>query len=171
MNTDPIRESIQKASNYLKEHPDEARYTDSVATATLETGLRVRIEGPTGERIATDMPPSVGGAGSAPSPGWLFRAALAGCDATLIAMRAAVQRIQLSRLEVAVDSDSDDRGILGIDDAVPPGPLRIRVRVRLASPHASIAELRDIAEWGQQHCPVSDAARRPIETSMEVEAG
>jgi uncharacterized OsmC-like protein len=171
MNIDAIRESIQKATSYLREHPSEARYTDSVATATLDDGLRVKVEGASGERIATDMPPSVGGNGSAPSPGWLFRAALASCDATLIAMRAAAQGIQLSRLEVAVDSESDDRGILGIDEAVPAGPLRIRVRVRLASPHASDAELRQIADWGDRHCPVSDAARRWIETSMEVETG
>ena len=171
MNTDAIRESIQKAASYLREHPSEARYTDSVATATLDDGLRVKVEGANGEQIATDMPPSVGGKGSAPSPGWLFRAALASCDATLIAMRAAAQGIQLSRLEVAVDSESDDRGILGIDEAVPAGPLRIRVRVRLASPDASDAELRKIVDWGERHCPVSDAARRPTETLMEVETG
>ena len=171
MNTDAIRESIQKATSYLRENPSEARYTDSVATARLNDGLRVTVEGPSGEQIATDMPPSVGGKGSAPSPGWLFRAALASCDATLIAMRAAAQGIQLSRLEVAVDSESDDRGILGIDEAVPAGPLRIRVRVRLASPDASDAELRKIADWGERHCPVSDTARRPTETIMEVETG
>ena len=171
MKTDAIRESIQKAAGYLREHPGEARYTDSVATAMLDDGLRVKVEGANGEQIATDMPPSVGGNGSAPSPGWLFRAALASCDATLIAMRAAAQGIQLSRLEVAVDSESDDRGILGIDEAVPAGPLRIRVRVRLASPDASDAELRKIVDWGERHCPVSDAARRPTETLMEVQTG
>src|SRR5437870_296405 len=153
------------------EHPEEARYTDSVATATLETGLRVRVEGPSGERISTDMPPSVGGTGSSPSPGWLFRAALASCDVTLIAMRAAVLGIQLSRLEVAVDSESDDRGILGLDDGVPAGPLRIRVRVRLASPDATESELRKIVDWGDRHCRVSDAGRRSIEITVNVETG
>jgi hypothetical protein len=44
-------------------------------------------------------------------------------------MRAAVDGIELSRLEVVVDSESDDRGILGIDEAVPAGPLQMRVRV------------------------------------------
>ncbi len=171
MKTDPIRESLRTASSYLSEHPEEARYTDSIATATLEKGLRVRVEGPAGERISTDMPASVGGAGSSPSPGWLFRAALASCEATLIAMRAAVQGIQLSRLEVAVDSESDDRGILGLDEGVPAGPLRIHVRVRLASPDATEGELRNIADWGDRHCPVSDAARRSIETTVDVETG
>jgi len=85
-------------------------------------------------------------------------------------MRAAVQGIQLSRLEVAVDSESDDRGILGLDDGVPAGPLRIHVRVRLASPDATEGELRKIVDWGDRHCPVSDAARRSIETTVDVEA-
>ena len=44
MNTDAIRESIQKAASYLREHPSEARYMDSVATATLDDGLRVKVE-------------------------------------------------------------------------------------------------------------------------------
>src|SRR2546423_14056841 len=113
------------------------------------------------------MPAAVGGTGSAPSPGWLFRAALASCDATLIAMRAAAEGIELTRLKVAVDSESDDRGILGIDDAVAAGPLRMRVRVQLAAPGASEAQPREAAAWGIQHCPGSDAARRALETSAD----
>ena len=169
MSSHAIRESIQKAMTYLGEHPAEARYTDSSATATLERGLRITVEGPSGERVSTDMPASVGGTAAAPSPGWLFRAALASCDATLIAMRAATQGVELNRLEVVVDSESDDRGILGIDNSVPAGPLRIRVRVQLGASGASDTALRQLAAWGHQHCPVSDAASRAIDTSLEVE--
>jgi len=168
MKTDPIRQSIEKATNYLRDHPKEARYMDSVATARLVSGLRVRVEGPGGEHLETDMPPSVGGTGAAASSGWLFRAGLASCVATLIAMRAAVRAIELSGLEVVADSESDDRGILGIDDATPAGPLRIRLRVRILSPRASEAELKQVVEWGERHCPVSDAARRPVEVSVEI---
>jgi uncharacterized OsmC-like protein len=60
------------------------------------------------------MSTGVGGAATAPSPGWLLRASHVACDATLIAMRAAEEGVELSRLEVAVDSESDDRGILGM---------------------------------------------------------
>jgi hypothetical protein len=38
-------------------------------------------------------------------------------------MRAAELGIPLQRLEVTVDSESDDRGILGMDEAIPAGPL------------------------------------------------
>ncbi len=36
--TDAIRAAIEGASEYLAEHPDEARYTDSLATAHVEEG-------------------------------------------------------------------------------------------------------------------------------------
>src|SRR5207244_7935482 len=117
-------------------------------TATLIDGLQVRVDGPAGETLTTDMPSSVGGGGQPPSPGWLFRAALASCEATLIAMRAAVEGVELRRLEVTVDSESDDRGILGLDDAVPAAPLSIGVRVRIVASGAAADRLRDIAEWG-----------------------
>ena len=54
--TDSIRASIEAASAYLTEHPDEAGYTDSLATATVVDGLRVRVSGPSGEILETDMP-------------------------------------------------------------------------------------------------------------------
>jgi uncharacterized OsmC-like protein len=146
--TEQIRSAIEKAIDYVTEHPDEARYTDSTAVARLEDGLRCVVTGPGGESVVTDMPASVGGGGSAPSPGWLFRASLASCTAALIAMRAAQLGVELSGLEVTVDSESDDRGILGIDDAVRAGPLSIRVGVRMTSPTTDQTGLGQLAEWG-----------------------
>ena len=122
-----IRTAIETATGYLTEHPDEARYTDSAAVATMEAGLRCRVTGPDGASVVTDMPTSVGGGGSAPSAGWLFRAALASCIATVTAMRASTEGVELGELEVTVDSQSDDRGILGMDDKVPAGPQSVRV--------------------------------------------
>ena len=169
MASELIQSSIESAVKYLTEHPDEARYTDSPATATLVEGLLVRVEGPSGEALDTDMPPSVGGGGAGPSPGWVFRAALASCEATLIAMRAAVEGVELNRLEVTVDSESDDRGILGIDEAVPAGPLSLRARVRIEASNTPADRLREIAEWGLRHCPVDDAARRAVPVNVEIE--
>lgn len=168
MENEQIRESIENAIDYLSSHPEEARYTDSPATAVIE-GLKSTVEGTGGEFLMTDMPSSVGGSDSAPSPGWLLRAAIASCDATLIAMRAAHEGIELSRLEVTVDSESDDRGILGIDDSVPAGPLRVRIRVKIAAEGSSAEKLHEIVGWADRHCPVSDALQRAIPTSLEVE--
>lgn len=168
MADDPIRSSIESAVEYLTQHPNEVRYTDSPATATI-TGLRSTVVGTNGESLITDMPESVGGEDSAPSPGWLLRAAIASCDATLIAMRAALKGIELSDLQVTVDSESDDRGILGMDTSVPAGPLSLRIHVKIAAAGVSAEELRDLVEWADRHCPVSDAVQRAVPTTVDVQ--
>jgi len=166
-----IRTAIEAASAYLADHPDEARSTDSAATATVVDGLVVRVTGPGGASLTTDMVPSVGGTSSAPSPGWLMRAAEASCVATLITMRAAMLDITLDTLEVTVDSESDDRGLLGIDESVPAGPLSGRVAVRLTSSGVDPGTLDEIAHWGVAHCPVCDALERAVPITVEVATG
>jgi uncharacterized OsmC-like protein len=168
MGEDAIQDAIRTASEYLAQHPEEARSTDSAASATLVDGLVVRVSGPAGASVTTDMVPSVGGTATAPSPGWLLRAAVASCVVTLIAMRAAMLGISLDRLEVTVDSESDDRGILGIDKDVPAGPLSGRVSVRLTAVGVDPRTLDEIAHWGFKHCPVFDALERAVPLMTEV---
>jgi uncharacterized OsmC-like protein len=163
-----IRSSIEAAVQYLSEHPDQARYTDSPATAQLEEGLRFRVAGSADEEVLTDMPSAVGGEGSAPSPGWLFRAAVASCAGSLIAMEAARAGAQLSRLDVDVDSESDDRGILGMDPSIPAGPLSMGIRVRIAAEGADRSALEEIVRRGVDRCPVADAVRRAVATTVEI---
>jgi uncharacterized OsmC-like protein len=170
MPSDHIRESIENARQYLSEHPDEARYGDHPATAVIENGLRCRVEHATGAALVTDMPGAVGGEGSAPTPGWFARAAQASCDGTLIAMRAAELGVPLQSLEVTVESESDDRGLLGMDDAIPAGPLSSRIRVRIAAAGVDPQRLRELVEWADHHSPVTDAIRRAVPTTVEVES-
>lgn len=166
---DKIRQAIQGARGYLEAHPEEARYTDSEAVAELVEGLRVAVTGPSGEALVTDMPQSIGGGASAPSPGWLLRAAIASCTATLIAMRAAQVGVALAHLQVSVTSESDDRGILGIGEGVPAGPLSGRVVVRIDADGVDHQQLETIARWGMDHCPVADAVQRPVPIELVVE--
>ncbi len=163
-----VRESIENAVRYLSQNPGEARYTDSRATARLGDSLRVDVEGPTGETLVTDMPGGVGGLAEHPSPGWLFRAAIASCVATTIGMEAAREGLELSSLEVEVDSESDDRGILGMDESVPPGPLSTRIQVRAKADGVDDGRLREILERGANRCPVGDATKRPVDVSLEL---
>jgi uncharacterized OsmC-like protein len=120
------------------------------------------------------MPTSVGGTNSAPSPGWILRAAEASCVATLIGMRAAQLEIALRQVVVTVDSESDDYGILGVSEDVPAGPLstRIAVRIAAASPAAQPAsigtQLREIVDWAIVHCPVVDAVKRAVPVNLQV---
>jgi uncharacterized OsmC-like protein len=169
MSTTHVAQSIERVVGYLSEHPEKARHADRPATAVLEEGLRCRAFGPDGATLHSDMPRAVGGAGTAPSPGWLLRAALATCDATVIAMRAAQLGVTLTTLEVAVDGESDDRGMLGMDDRIPAGPLGMRVRVRVGATGVAPERLREIVEWAEAHSPVGDAVRRAVPSSAVIE--
>ena len=166
-----IQASIDGAVEYLREHPDEARYRDGPATATAsaDDGLRVVVSGTSGESVATDMVAAVGGGGTAPSPGWLFRAAQASCVATLIRMRAEMLDVDVGAVEVTVDSESDDRGILGIDPDVVAGPLSTRIVVRLGATELPSDAVEAIVRWAVDHCPVTEATTRSVPMEVVIE--
>jgi uncharacterized OsmC-like protein len=162
-----IRSAIEKASGYLAENPDAATGTDAAATAVLEEGLRFRVDGPQGS-VTSDMSTSVGGGASAPTPGWLLRAALAACDASTVAMEAARDGIELSELSVSVESDSDFRGVLGVDGGAHPGPLEVRTRIEVAAPDATEEQLREVVRRAEERSPVRDALARKVSMNTEI---
>ncbi len=166
-----IGDAVARASAYLTEHPVEARYRDSAAKARLGPGLRVDVTGPGGEQLSTDMPRGIGGAAAVPSPGWFFRAAAASCVASLIGIRAAVLGVELApdAVEVVVDSESNDRGILGLGDGISAGALSMKVVVRIAGTSLGREARTALARWALDHCPVTDTAARAVPIELEVD--
>ena len=163
-----IAEAVAAAGQYLTEHPEEARYRDSAATARITAGLMTTVTGPGGERVTTDMPKGIGGTASSTSPGWLFRAATASCVASLVAIRAASEGMDLRSVEVTVDSESDDRGILGLDPSIPAGALSVTVVVALDAPGLTPEARRSLVDWAIGHCPVTDSIARAVPVTVEV---
>jgi uncharacterized OsmC-like protein len=168
MSTVQIREAIEKVSKVLSEKPEKARIKNPPATASLVDGLKCQVTGPSGEKLQTDMPAGVGGGATAPTPGWLMRAALASCNATCIAIRAAKGGINLAKLEVTVSSESDNRGMLGLDDNVPAGLQDLRVHVRINAPGTSAEDLDELVRWACSHSPVgcTDAPSAQVEVQV-----
>lgn len=169
MSTDNIRNAIEQLTATIAAQPEKARARNAPATARLTEQLQCEVSGPHGERFVTDMPPAMGGTASGPNPGWLLRGALASCTATVIAMRAARLGVRLDQLEVTVESDSDNRGILGMDENVSAGLATIRTRVKIGAPAASEDELRDIVVWADAHSPVGCTLATPAASSLEIE--
>ena len=163
-----IADAVSAASLYLTEHPEEARYRDSAARAHLASGLTVEVTGEGGEHLTTDMPRGIGGTAAAPSPGWILRAAAAACVASLIAIRAAATQTAIRSVDVEVDSESDDRGILGLDASVPAGALSTKVVVSIDAPALDAAARESLVAWAVEHCPVTDTIRRAVPVSIEV---
>ena len=85
-------------------------------------------------------------------------------------MRAAELGIPLQGVEVVVDSESDDRGILALDDELPAGPLSVATRVWISADGVEPQVLRELVEWADQYSPVSDVLRRVVPTSTQVES-
>jgi hypothetical protein len=82
-------------------------------------------------------------------------------------MEAARAGIELTELTVSVGSDSDNRGLLGLD-GTPPGPLGVRVRIELAASNAGAAELRELVERAEERSPVRDALVRQVSLTTEI---
>jgi uncharacterized OsmC-like protein len=128
-----------------------------------------------GAQVATDMPEELGGAGNEVTPGWLFRAALASCLATRIAMSAAAEAIELVVLEVQASSRSDTRGLLGLADAqgtiVDAAPSHVDLRVRIAARGQSSKVLRALVQRSQSCSPIPLAVHNgtPVHLHIEVD--
>ena len=167
MSNSAIRQALESLSAAISDDPSKARAKVVPATARLTDGLKCEVTGPQGQRVMTDMPPAMGGAASAPNPGWYLRGAMASCAATVIAMRAAKLGIQLDSLEVTVESDADHRGILGLDDRISAGQTALRTIVKIAG-KADPQTLRELVAWAEAHSPVGCTVKDGPPCSLEI---
>jgi organic hydroperoxide reductase OsmC/OhrA len=176
MTTKDIAAALQRVESVLKRRPAAGIHDDAPATARWQTGLRVVARDANGTQIVTDMPAELGGSGDQVTPGWLFRAGLASCLATRIAIGAATAGIELTLLEVMASSRTDARGLLGIADVsgdpVAAAPRDVQLLVRIAAPKVSAQELQALVESSNRCSPISEAARHvvPVALRIEVEA-
>src|ERR1700685_3615340 len=138
MATKDIAAAVQRVESVLKRRPAAGIHDDAPATARWQTGMRVVANHANGTQMLTDMPCELGGRGDQVTPGWLFRAGLASCLATCIAMDAAAESFALAKLEVSVSSRSDLRGHFGMADAqgepVSAAARDVHLLVRIAAP-------------------------------------
>ncbi len=169
MDHQPVRVAVHALKQHLMDHPEAALGTDAFARARLTDGLVTTVEGPSGQRLTTDMPREIGGAAAAPTPGWYVRAGIASCVATVIAMRAAELAVPLRQLEVQVESRSNDNGMIGIDDGVPAGPLDATMQVEIGAEGASGETLTEIVNWAVAHSPMADGLTRAVPLTVAIE--
>jgi uncharacterized OsmC-like protein len=102
-----------------------------------------------------------------PSPGWLLRASMASCTATAIAVQAARLGIELKSLEVTVHSESDARGLVGID-GVSTALSAMRMSIRISADDVPEKRLRALAELGASQSPVSCTLRERSPMALAV---
>jgi organic hydroperoxide reductase OsmC/OhrA len=173
MASQEIAAAMQRVESVLTRRPAVGLHDDAPATARWQSGTRVASCHANGTVLLTDMPTELGGSGDQVTPGWLFRAGLASCLATRIAMGAAAAGFELSMLEVLAGSRSDTRGILGMTEAsgepVCAGPREVQVLVRVAAPGVSPQRLHTLIEESNRCSPISAAVRDLVPMTLRIE--
>lgn len=170
-----IAAAMRRAQAVFARRPGAGLHDDAPATASWRAGTRVDTHHADGAMVESDMPVELGGRGDRPTPGWLFRAGLAACTATRIAMSAAEQGIALQSLEVVANSRSDARGLFGMTNAdgtsVDAGPGDVRLDVRIVAPGVPAERLRELVAQAQRLSPVARVAENATAVALHVVIG
>jgi uncharacterized OsmC-like protein len=174
MTTDTIASAMQRLTTVLVRRPELGLHDDAAALARWQGGVRVECRHANGAIVVTDMPRELGGSGDEVTPGWLFRAGLASCFATCVALQAAAEGISLALLEVSALSRSDTRGLLGLAEAtgepVCAAARDIRLQVRVSAPGTAPDRLETLVSETLRCSPIPSLIQRaaPIDLQIEV---
>ena len=161
-----IKAALDRVVSVLKSRPSQGF---AVKTAQCEIIDGLTAECRVGDFTFTaDMSKTLGGSGSAPSPGAYARAGLASCLATGYAMIFAQRQLPVSGVRVKVDSESDARGFFALDN-VAAGFQKLIYSVEVDT-SADPAEIRDAIDEADRRSSVlrSFANPVPVERQLQV---
>jgi uncharacterized OsmC-like protein len=173
MGNQDLAAAMRRAEAVFQRRPDMGVHDDAPAAARWQSGTRVVASHPNGAEIASDMPCELGGTGDRITPGWLFRAGIASCTTTTIAMAAAAAGIELAALEVQVGSRSDTRALLGMTqpngERVCAAPSDFQLIVRIAAHGVDAERLRALVAEGMRRSPITNALQNAMPTALRVD--
>jgi len=160
-----IKEAVTRSTKALSLKPSLGLST-GISKAKITNGLCCEItEG--NYKLIADMPESIGGSATGPTPGVYGRAAFGGCLAIAYMLRASAMNIKIDSLQVDVQADYDDGALFGTSSA-PPGYLEVRYKVTVESdaPEDKILEMLDAAD---KHSPYLDVFARQQKCTRDVQ--
>lgn len=96
--------------------------------------------------------------------------ALGTCIIAAANANAALMGVELTRLEVDLESDIDLHGLFAVDPDVRPGVLEMRARITIDG-DADEQTLREIARLGYQYSPVSESLQNGISVVPQIITG
>lgn len=161
-----ITQAVEGLARALTENPAAAKAVFRATTASAEDALS------TESRIRTftvrlDEPGELGGTDTGPNPVEAVLAALGSCQAIVYRAYANALGLRIDRVEVDARGHLDIRGFLNLAP-VPPGFERVTFTARVVSPEPP-EKIAELARLVQEHCPVLDILRTPLEVSGRVE--
>jgi uncharacterized OsmC-like protein len=111
-------------------------------------------------------PPVLLGNNEGANPVEFLLHALAGCVTTTLVLHAAARGIAIRELSTELDGDLDVRGLLGLDESVPAGYERIRIRMNVTA-DCTDEELDELLAYTHRHSPVCNTVCRPVAVVLE----
>jgi uncharacterized OsmC-like protein len=166
-------ESLTKLMEAIKGDPANARITPKVTGKWIfEEGQPqfrsdIEVEGGT-FTVDADMPTSLGGWGSAPSPLHYCLYGLASCYAFTFAALAAMEGVALRKLEVETEAHINVSKVVGLSDDPIVEEVRWRVVVDSDADDQTIERLKKLAE---ERCPAVYCLKNPIKLTIDVGRG
>jgi uncharacterized OsmC-like protein len=123
-------------------------------TASWKGGMHTDVQGG-GHTIIIDQPEAAGGKDEGPNPLIIFLSALGGCLATIAAIIARQERLEIRKFDVEVEGDIDKAFLLGKTKEGRAGLTEIRAKVNL---DADMTEEEKEVFIGRvdSRCPISD---------------
>ena len=159
-----IKEAVVRSAKALSLKPSLG-FGTGISKTKITNGLSCEItEG--NYKLIADMPESVGGNASGPTPGIYGRAALGSCLAIGYMMKASAMNIKIDSLEVEVQADFDDGALLGTS-SVSPGYLEVRYTVTIES-EAAEEEILQMLDLADKQSPYLDVFSRQQKCTRDV---
>jgi len=159
-------ETIQASIRLWQEDPSKAKVKPTVkghndgAQVVLETGSF---------SWRSDLPPSLGGTNTAPSPTAFLLSALVGCSVVFIRDTLAPQLgVQVESVEAVAQCEADFRGALGMDGVASDlQNIQLTIKVQSSDDEEKVQKLYEV--W-QERCPIYLALINPthINTKFEI---
>ncbi|HEU0237115.1 MAG TPA: OsmC family protein [Candidatus Limnocylindrales bacterium] len=143
-------EIINATEQLYRTNPDGARSAPAVRGRLVDGKAELSAGSYT---WYADLPPALGGTGSAPTPTQYLLGALAGCGVAFIHDTLAPQLgISIDDLSVVARCRADARGLLGMDGAIPDlEAIEIEISVATSASAERLAALEDV--W-RTRCPI-----------------
>jgi uncharacterized OsmC-like protein len=160
-----IKAALDRAANMVTLKPAVGQRS-YVNTAVVEDGLSCHVQ-EKAHTLTVDLPQSMGGENTGPSPSTLLRAALSSCVAIGIKMWASRRSVIVDRIEVRVETDVDARGQFGVADTISPGFEGVRIAIDIAS-HADADVLDDIIRTSLRYSPLMDALQTALSLETQI---
>ena len=160
-----IKEALDRAEQTLKLRPERGqRVYRNVAHITEGTLCQVEEAG---RALVVDVGKALGGKDRGPNPSMILRTAMSSCVAIGIQQWAARAEIPIDHVEVAVETDVDARGQLGMSDHITPGFAEVRLEISITS-SASEVEISELVAVSLKYSPLMDVFARAQRVSQRT---